>query len=99
VIADAMVARCTGACAGLFGNDNPGDVPSAGNTTHQEEMLLQELESYWTWMQAEPRITGMFPWHWWFRKMPGTPYSLGIKNFTRLTTRLKEIGQVIAGGR
>ena len=50
---------------GLFGNDNPGDVAAAGNKSHQEDMLLQQLESYWTWMQSDDRISGMWPWHWW----------------------------------
>jgi hypothetical protein len=79
---------------GLFGNDSPGSL--AGDLAHQEDMLLQQLEGYWTWMQNEPRIVGMWPWHWWYRAMPGTPYSLGIKNFTRLTARLREIGGQLA---
>ena len=35
----------------------------------------------------------MWPWHWWYRRMPGSPYSLGVKNFTRLTSRFKQIGK------
>ena len=86
---------------GLFGNDAPDKTHGgAGNYTHQENMLLLQLESYWSWMQNEPRVTGLWPWHWWYRQMDTrTPqYSMGIKNFTRLTARLQQIGGIISNG-
>lgn len=45
---------------GSFGAP-PTIAADAGNMTHQEDMLLLQLEGYWAWMQAEPRISGMFP--------------------------------------
>jgi hypothetical protein len=67
---------------------------TAGNMSHQENMLLLQLEGYWAWMQAEPRISGLFPWHWYFRNMSDA-YSLGTVQFPRLVARYKQIGRLI----
>ena len=29
-----------------------------------EAGLVAELDAYWSMMQSEPQISGMFPWHW-----------------------------------
>ena len=42
---------------GMFGDDSPGSL--AGSMEHQEDKLLEQLENYWTWMKAEPRIASV----------------------------------------
>lgn len=75
---------------GSFGA-NASVFPAAGNMTHQEDMLLLQLRMYWEWMQHEPRISGIFPWHWYYRDMHDA-YSLGTVQFPRLVEAYKAIG-------
>jgi hypothetical protein len=45
---------------GLFGAAGPNATAMAEN----DESLVAKLSAYWAWADAEPKITGVIPWHW-----------------------------------
>jgi hypothetical protein len=36
---------------------------AAGGQASQAAAVLEKVEAYWTWAQAQPRVAGFIPWH------------------------------------
>ena len=52
---------------GLFGPNatiSGASRPNATAMAEHDESLVAKLSAYWAWADAEPRITGVIPWHW-----------------------------------
>ncbi len=58
-------------------------------------MLVAKLDAYWSWVQTEPLIVGMLPWHWNNGNVDliDTIFGAGIEGFPALIKRLNEIGK------
>jgi hypothetical protein len=81
---------------GLFGNSNA--TSDAGNHTQQQAHLMQSLDAYTAWMQREPRIGAMAPWHWFSRSSVTAPeFALGAKEFPELVASLQAFGRGLKG--
>ena len=57
---------------GLFGFNGTGPNPADSHLrkcwatvmAEADESLVEKLSAYWAWADADPRITGVIPWHW-----------------------------------
>ena len=50
---------------GIFGAAGPTwPIPNTTAMAANDESLVEKLSAYWAWADAEPRITGVMPWHW-----------------------------------
>jgi hypothetical protein len=57
---------------GLFGSNATGPDPTDSHLRscwatlmeENDESLVEKLSAYWAWADAEPKITGVIPWHW-----------------------------------
>eukprot|EP01052_Picozoa_sp_SAG31_P043293 SAG31_NODE_7165_length_1769_cov_1.417365_3_plen_200_part_00 len=52
---------------GLFGPNATAFGAAGPNATvmaQTDASLVEKLSAYWAWADAEPRITGVIPWHW-----------------------------------
>eukprot|EP01051_Picozoa_sp_SAG22_P008844 SAG22_NODE_698_length_7809_cov_2.743061_2_plen_352_part_00 len=95
-----VVPGLFGSGAGSPASDGSFCCPAAGNFSTQQGGLIVELDNYWHAIASEPRITGMFPWHWHYYNTtdPGSKgsyyckYAMGIKQFPQLVARLAQLG-------
>ena len=57
---------------GLFGFNATGPNPTDSHLrkcwgtvmAEADEVLVEKMSAYWAWADADPRITGVIPWHW-----------------------------------
>ena len=90
---------------GLFGPNATAPGAGAPNATAMAEndaSLVEKLAAYWAWADAEPRITGIIPWHWanlglGFVANPANPpkFQLGGDSFPKALAWIAEkVGQL-----
>eukprot|EP01051_Picozoa_sp_SAG22_P004669 SAG22_NODE_257_length_13543_cov_26.100417_7_plen_348_part_00 len=82
---------------GLFGDRA---LNRSGTMEDQETFLVDKLDGYYAWAQADPDVAGLIPWHWLSPpksyKIYSTIFGLGIEAFPRLIGRLEELGKNIS---
>lgn len=57
---------------GVFGFNATGPSPTNSHlrkcwatvVAETDESLVEKMSAYWAWADADPRITGVIPWHW-----------------------------------
>jgi hypothetical protein len=69
----------------------------------QSENLVEKLEAYWEWAQADERVAGFAPWHFSYRATDQSRESpcdmqLGVSNFSDALAAAQSIGRAIVGG-
>lgn len=77
----------------------PGLFAKAGeNHAAQDTALTAKLLGYQAWIETEPRIVGMVPWHWdtFDSTFPGAAYRRGACEFPRLRDEVARLRRALA---